>query len=152
MSLRPITLSLLLAFSLTGTALAQTKPVGMQDEPPFIEHRVALQLSDEGEAKHTQVLNNVLNVLKFYGLDKVAIEVVTFGPGVELLREGNPNTARISSLIEQGVHFDICMNTLEAMERKSGKPFPLNPQAIKVPAGIAQLMTLSEKGYTVIRP
>jgi intracellular sulfur oxidation DsrE/DsrF family protein len=133
-------------------AHAQTAPVGMPDEPPFVEHRLALQLSDASEDKQTLVLSNASNVLKFYGLDKVAIEVVTFGPGVELLREGNPNTARIASLIEQGVHFDVCMNTLEAMERKNGKPFPLNPHSVKVEAGIAQLMTLSEHGYTVIHP
>ncbi len=82
----------------------------------------------------------------------MAIEIVTFGPGVELLREGNPNTARISSLIEEGVRFDVCMNTLEAMERKTGKPFPLNPQSIKVTAGVVQLITLAEHGYTIIHP
>ncbi len=152
MSLRPIGLLLVFALLMMGGALAQTKHAGMPDEPPFVEHRVALQLSDESEAKQTQVLNNAFNILKVYGPDQVAIEVVTFGPGVELLREGNPHAARISSLIEQGVRFDVCMNTLEAMERISGKPFPLNLQAIKVPAGITQLMTLSEKGYTVIRP
>jgi intracellular sulfur oxidation DsrE/DsrF family protein len=152
MSIRFLALLMSMLSMSIGYAMAQPKSVGMQDEAPFVEHRLAIQLSDASEEKQTQVLNNALNVLKFYGPDKVAIEVVTFGPGVELLREGNPNTSRIASLIEQGVRFDVCINTLEAMERKSGKPFPVNPQAVKVPAGITQIMTLSEHGYTVIRP
>jgi intracellular sulfur oxidation DsrE/DsrF family protein len=152
MSIRFLALLMSMLSMSFGYAMAQPKSVGMQDEAPFVEHRLAIQLSDASEEKQTQVLNNALNVLKFYGPDKVAIEVVTFGPGVELLREGNPNTSRIASLIEQGVRFDVCMNTLEAMERKSGRPFPVNPQAVKVPAGITQIMTLSEHGYTVIRP
>jgi intracellular sulfur oxidation DsrE/DsrF family protein len=153
--LMPIRLALLalgMAFMIPDIVYAQTATVGMPDEPHFVEHRLALQLSDESEEKQTLVLNNASNVLKFYGLDKVAIEIVTFGPGVELLREGNPNAARISSLIGQGVRFDVCMNTLEAMERKSGKPFPLNPHSIKVTAGVVQLITLAEHGYTVIHP
>jgi intracellular sulfur oxidation DsrE/DsrF family protein len=135
-----------------GGAAAQTPAVGMPDEPAFVEHRLAIQLSDDSEGKQAQTLNAAFNVLKAYGPDKVAIEIVTFGPGVELLREGNPIEVRISSLIAQGVRFDVCMNTLETIERTTGKAFPLNPHAQKVSAGVVQLMTLAEHGYMVIRP
>ena len=69
------------------------------------------------------------NLLKFYGPDKIAIEVVAFGPGIALLRADSPNRAYVDSLISQGVQFDVCMNTVETIERETGHQVPLNPKA-----------------------
>jgi len=146
-------LALILA---TAPALAQgpAQPtgIGMPGEPIFTEHRLVLQLSDADDAKQTQVLNNAANVLEVYGPDKVAIEVVTFGPGIDLLHDGNKNAERIHSLTLQGVVFDVCLNTVHTIERNTGKPYALNPLARPVRAGIVQIMTLAEHGYTVVRP
>ena len=51
-------------------------------DKPFAEHRIALQLSDKDSKKQTEVLNVANNLLKAYGPDAVAVEVVTFGPGI----------------------------------------------------------------------
>jgi intracellular sulfur oxidation DsrE/DsrF family protein len=83
---------------------------------------------------------------------EVAIEVVAVGPGIYLVRDGNPNAERITGVVKQGVKFDDCMNTIETIERNTGKPFPLNPQAQRVPSGVSQFLTLSEHGYTIVRP
>lgn len=150
-----------LAVLLLGAALATTHahaqvsqvPVlGPAAEPAFVEHRVTLQISDPGDAKQTLILNVAFNILNVYGPDKVAIEVVAFGPGLDLLRDGNPNAERISSLVAHGVHFDACENTIDTIERNTGKPFPLNKDARRVVAGAPQIMTLAEHGYTTIRP
>lgn len=125
---------------------------GMPDEPAFTEHRLALQISDNTAAKQALVLSVAANVLKAYGLDKVAIEVVAFGPGLELLNRDNPNASKIQDLVRQGVRFDACLNTIATIERETGKPFPLNPNAHKVEAGIVQIITLVEHGYTNVRP
>lgn len=152
---RALIAALLLA---TGAVLAQPalaqspSKVGVAGESAFVEHRLALQISDATPAKQTLLLNVAFNVLKSYGPDKVAIEIVAFGPGLDLLHEGNPNAARIRSLASQGVVFDACMNTLETIERNTGKPYPLQPEARKVIAGVVQLTTLHEHGYTIIRP
>ncbi len=143
---------LLLGLIVAVQARAQAPSVGMANESAFVEHRLTLQLSDAGDAKQTQVLNVAFNILKVYGPDTVAIEVVAFGPGIDLLRVDNSNAERIRSLITQGVRFDACMNTIATIERKTGKPFPLNSQAIRVPSGAAHIMTLSEHGYVTIRP
>lgn len=131
---------------------AQSPSTKLANEPAFVEHRITLQISDPGEAKQTLLLNVAFNVLKVYGPDKVAIEVVAFGPGIDLLHDGNSNAERISSLVAQGVHFDACMNTVETIERNTGKPYPLNPQAHRVVAGVPQILTLAEHGYTTVRP
>jgi intracellular sulfur oxidation DsrE/DsrF family protein len=144
--------SILAALALGGHARADEPVLGVAAEPAFTEHRMTLQISDAGEAKQTTTLNVAFNILKVYGPDKVAIEIVAFGPGIELMRDGNPNAERIRSLVTQGVHFEACNNTIETLERKTGKSFPVNPQARRVISGVAQIMTLAEHGYTTIRP
>lgn len=131
---------------------AQTATPGVPGEPTFAEHRLAIQLSDNNADKEALVLSVAANVLKVYGPDKVAIEVVAFGPGVDLLRAENPNKALIESLIVQGVRFDVCMNTIDTIERKTGRSYPLNPHAQKVVAGVERIMTLAEHGYVTVRP
>jgi intracellular sulfur oxidation DsrE/DsrF family protein len=146
----------IIAVGLSAAASAQAQkpaaPESLPEESAFVEHRLTLQLSDGGDAKQAQVLNVAYNVLTYYGPDKVSIDVVAFGQGIDLLRDGNPNAERISSLVSQGVHFDICMNSVETFERNTGKPFPLNPLAHPVQAGVPRIMTLAEHGYTTVRP
>ena len=60
--------------------------------------------------------------------------------------------SRVDSLVSQGVRFDVCMNTVETIERNSGKRLQLNPKAVPVEAGVAQILALTEKGYTLVRP
>jgi hypothetical protein len=120
-------------------------------EKPFAEHHLVLQISDGEQDKQLLVLSIAYNLLKAYGPDKIAIEVVTFGPGIDLLRTGSPNRVRVDSLISQGVQFDICMNTVDTLERE-GKMVDINPKAVKVQVGVGRILELTEKGYTLVRP
>jgi len=138
----------LLVLALAGSAAAQTPP--LQDKP-FAEHKLVMQLSDNTPDKQLLVLSVAYNLLKAYDPDKIAIEVVTFGPGIDLLRAESPNRARIDSLISQGVQFDICMNTVDTLERE-GKHVDINPKAVKVQVGVGRILQLTEKGYTLVRP
>lgn len=121
-------------------------------DKPFVEHKIVLQLSDRDAAKQGLVLSVANNLLKAYDPDKIAIEVVAFGPGIDLLRADSPNRARVDSLIAQGVRFDACMNTVETIERETGQRPPLNPKAVPVQVGVGQIMTLVEHGFTLVRP
>lgn len=132
--------------------VVQAAETGISGESAFVEHRVALQLSDADAGKHALILSVANNILKYYGPDKVAIEIIAFGPGISLLRSDSPDLEKIHSLVAQGVKFDACGNTMDTIERQTGKPFPLNPSAQRVPAGVVQLITLQEHGYTIIRP
>lgn len=125
---------------------------GTSADKPFAEHHLVLQLSDDDAKKQGLIISVANNLLKFYGPDKIAIEVVTFGPGIALTRADNPNRAYVDSLISQGVQFDICMNTVDTIERETSHKIPLNPKAKQVEAGVAQILALTEKGYTLVRP
>ena len=145
---RTIVGALLLA-SLTTLARAQQPP--LQDKP-FAEHKIALQLSDGDAKKEALVISVAYNLLKAYDPDKIAIEVVAFGPGIDLLRTENSNRKLVESLIAQGVRFDVCLNTLDTIERETGKRPEIIPDATPVQVGVGQVLHLTENGYTLVRP
>jgi uncharacterized protein len=130
---------------------AQAQQVPLQDKP-FAEHKVVLQLSDNDPKKQGLVISVANNLLKFYDPDKVAIEVVAFGPGIDLLRPDNANRKMVESLVAQGVRFDICLNTVDTIERDSGKRPEFIPVATPVQVGVGQILLLTENGYTLVRP
>jgi len=140
------------AFSLAAKPSAAAAGNNVSADKPFAEHHLALQLSDDDAKKQALVISVAYNLLKFYGPDKIAIEVVAFGPGIALLRADSPNRKLVDSLVAQGVRFDVCMNTVETVERETGHRVPLNPNAKRVEAGVAQILVLTEKGYTLVRP
>jgi uncharacterized protein len=139
----------LLAAMIVPAAHAQQVP--LQDKP-FAEHKIVLQLSDSDPKKQGLVISIANNLLKFYDPDKVAIEVVAFGPGIELLRPDNANRKMIESLAAQSVRFDICLNTVDTIERDSGKRPEFIPVATPVQVGVGQILFLTENGYTLVRP
>jgi uncharacterized protein len=139
----------LLAAMVVPAARAQQVP--LQDKP-FAEHKIVLQLSDSDPKKQGLVISVANNLLKFYDPDKVAIEVVAFGPGIELLRPDNANRKMIESLVMQSVRFDICLNTVDTIELDSGKRPEFIAVATPVQVGVGQILFLTENGYTLVRP
>ena len=131
--------------------LASAQQVPLQDKP-FAEHKVVLQLSDGDPKKQALVLSVANNLLKFYDPDKVAIEVVAFGPGIDLLRTGSDHRRQVESLIAQGVRFDVCLNTVDTIERETGKRPEFLSVATPVQVGVAQILHLAENGYTLVKP
>jgi intracellular sulfur oxidation DsrE/DsrF family protein len=137
--------------ALMATAASAAEPAPLP-EKPFAEHRIVLQLSDNDAAKQGLVISVANNLLKHYDPDKVAIEVVAFGPGIDLLSPGNSHRARIESLVAQGVRFDICLNTVDTVERESGKRPEFIAAATPVKVGVGHILSLTENGFTLVRP
>jgi intracellular sulfur oxidation DsrE/DsrF family protein len=138
-----------MAATIPPPARAEQPPL---PDKPFAEHRIALQLSDNDPKKQSLVLSVANNLLKFYDPDKVAIEVVAFGPGIDLLRPDNGNRKMVESLVAQGVRFDVCLNTVDSIERETGHRPDIIPAATPVQVGVGQILSLTESGYTLVRP
>ena len=130
---------------------AQGQQVPLQDKP-FAEHKIVLQLSDNDPKKQGLVISVANNLMKFYDPDKVAVEIVAFGPGIELLRPDNPNRKLLESLVAQGARVDVCLNTVDTLERDTGKRPDYIAAATPVQVGVAQILFLTENGYTLVRP
>ncbi len=143
--------ALLLALALglgTGTGAAQAQADRLEQDS-LADHHVVIQISEGDGFKQRIVLNNVANMLKHYGPDRVQIEVVAYGPGLRLLFADNPNKGRIASMIEQGVTFSACSNTMGKMHKKLSD---LVDGCRKVPGGVVQIMERQEQGWAYIRP
>jgi intracellular sulfur oxidation DsrE/DsrF family protein len=145
-------LASMLVFLLALVAPATRAQQAPLQDKPFAEHKIVLQLSDNDPKRQALVISVAYNLLKFYDPDKVAIEVVAFGPGIDLLRTDNGNRNRVESLIAQGVRFDVCLNTVDTVERDTGKRPEIIPAATPVQVGVGQILLLTENGYTLVRP
>jgi intracellular sulfur oxidation DsrE/DsrF family protein len=139
------------ALTVTLASVGRAQQAPLQDKP-FAEHKIVLQLSDNDPRKQALVISVANNLLKFYDPDKVAVEVVAFGPGIDLLRSESLSRKQVESLIAQGVRFDVCLNTVDTVERETGRRPDIMPGATAVQVGVGQILFLTENGYTLVRP
>ena len=141
----------LLASLLWFVPFAMANEVEGEEFKPFAEKHIILQLSDQ--ANEAVVLDTANNLIKHYGgPDMIDIEIVTFGKGVRLMYADSPHKIRIASLVENGVRFYVCRNTLDTMERMHGERPKIDPAAIMVQAGVAHIIDRVDDGYILIRP
>jgi uncharacterized protein len=120
-------------------------------------HKVAIQVSTNDPASMNLALNNAQNILNYYKSKKetVAVEIVTFGPGLHLLRaDTSPVKQRIAtmSLENPNVKFAACENTKTNMAKAENKEITFVTEAKSVPSGVITLMELQKKGYAYLRP
>lgn len=114
--------------------------------------RLVIQVNKKDEELQSHVLSNIVNLQKHFGMDNIEIEVIAYGPGIWLLTDKSKYTDRIESLMMQNVVFTACGNTLDTIERADGKRPTLLEGVETVPAGIARLMELQEKGWSYLSP
>lgn len=120
-------------------------------------HRLILQVNTNDPAAMNLALNNATNVAQYYkdAGEKVKIEVVTFGPGLHMLRDDtSPVKARIEemALSTPEVSFKACGNTQERMHKAENKDIPIVRQAEVVKSGVVRVMELQENGWSYVKP
>ncbi|WP_024516094.1 hypothetical protein [Bradyrhizobium sp. Tv2a-2] len=121
------------------------------------EHHLILQVNTNDPGAMNLTLNNAMNVTQYYKDrdEKVKIEVITFGPGLNMLRQDtSPVKARIETmaLSTPEVSFKACGNTQENMRKAENKDIPIVPQAQVVKSGVVRVMELEEQGWTYVKP
>lgn len=122
-----------------------------------VTHHVAIHVDQNDPQVMNMALNNAKNVSSYYASqgDEAIIEMVAYGPGLNMLVEGkSPVADRISamSLEMDNLSFAACGNTLKGMEAKAGHAVPLMSEAVVVPSGVVRLIELQEQGYAYVRP
>lgn len=114
-------------------------------------HKLAIHVDRDDDVTLRLAVNNAKKAWQELQPD-IAIEVVTYGPGIALVTEGGPHAADVVELMKKGVKFDLCQVTLDKMTEKKGRrPELINGVAI-VPSGTVKLMELQEQGYAYLRP
>jgi len=120
-------------------------------------HRLALQISDDDPVKMRAVLDVAANVSRHYSGqgEDVEIVVVAFNGGLDMLLEDrSPVKERLVNFLKSmpNVSFIACGNTLETVAAKEDKRPPLIEGVGVTQVGVAALMDLAEKNWTIVRP
>jgi uncharacterized protein len=126
---------------LVFAALSQT--------PGGPKHHVVFQLSEAEGPEWGSMVLHVNNLRAAFAQDGGSqVEVVFFGPGLNMLRKTNSAYAdRLKQLADNGVTLAACQNAMRLMNVKTEDLFPF---AAQVDAGVAELTRKQEAGWAYI--
>ena len=145
-----ILLAVMLLAGMSGSArCAETR---LASPPPDFDHprKIMLQLTSKNQRDINNLLYNVVNIQKFYGMDNVRVAVIAFGDGMQALYgKTSPVADRVRSLLQYDVEFVACGNTMTATNHKRDE---LIAGVKVVTAGIPEIVERTLRGWVYIRP
>ena len=106
-------------------------------------------VSDPDPAKWNLALNNARNAQVDLGADKVDIEIVAYGPGINMLKFDAVTANRVSEAVKNGVKIVACENTMTAQKIVKAD---MHPSVSYVPAGVVHIMQRQHQGWAYVRP
>ncbi len=136
-----------LIFLLAAPLAAQVADKGKPAQAP--RNKIVFQVSDNDPARWNLVLNNVKNLQKELGADNVKIEVVAYGPGINMFKLDSEVGGRLQEAADSGVKLAACGNTMKGAKLTMAD---MHPAVSQVPAGIVELMRKQQEGWAYIRP
>lgn len=136
---------------------AQAKSKASKQAKSEKVHKIAIQVAENNPQLMNLALNNANNIVSHYKKagEKVVVEIVTFGPGLHMLRDDtSPVKQRVQqmSLEVPEVTFAACANTQANMKKQENKDITLLSEAKVTPSGVVRLAELQQQGYAYIRP
>jgi intracellular sulfur oxidation DsrE/DsrF family protein len=153
-------LATLLALSPVGlagfSASASSQMEKSAGSPKREPHRVAMHINSSDATLMGQALNNAQNLQDFYAAksEQLELRIVAHGPGLHMLRKDtSPVMERLATMKQAMPHLSLaaCSNTRRTMEKAEGKSIPLTELAETVPSGVAELVSLQERGWSYLR-
>ncbi|MDX2157993.1 MAG: DsrE family protein [Hyphomicrobiaceae bacterium] len=147
-SMRKLMLGVAVLFATVLPALAQ-------GAKPTDTYKVALQVSESDPKILNLALNNVENMIAEYKKLGKKVEVVAYGPGLDIFREDkSPVKARVQTigLANQNVTFSACTVTHGKAEKSEGHAVKIMSEAKMVPSGVLRLVELQRNGWAYIKP
>jgi len=130
-------------------ALAVAVPLFAAAQEAAKPTRVVVQVSESDPARWNLVLNNVKNLQDDLGADKVAIEIVAYGPGIGMLKFDASTNSRVSDAIKSGVAVQACENTMRNQKLVRAD---MHPAVSYVSAGVVQIIRRQQEGWSYLRP
>ncbi len=133
-------------FSTTSSA-AQPAPASPQSAA--VQNKVVLQVSDNDPAKWNLALNNAKNIQQVLGKNNVTIEIVSYGPGIDMVKMESELANRVDEAVGAGVKVVACEVTMKVRHLTKEDMLPL---VGFVPSGAVELIKRQQEGYAYIRP
>ena len=142
-------LATLFSLALTLASL-NVKAADMLGAAAALTHdKVVFQVSDAGPAKWNLTLNNAKNIQDAVGKNNVDIEIVAFGPGIEILKRESEMGGKIDKALADGIKIVACENTMKGMKLTTADMLPTIGY---VPSGVVELMRKQKEGWSYLRP
>lgn len=133
---------LLAAMSVT----AGNKPV--RPGKPEI-YRVIFQVSDSNPQKWYLTLHNARNVQKALGRDQVQMEILAYGPGLDMVLLETEVAEDLHEAMENGIRIIACENTMAGRKLTRAD---MHPGIDYVKTGVLHLMKRQRAGWAYVRP
>ncbi len=118
-------------------------------ETPAAKEKLVIQVSDADSGKWNLALNNAKNVQQAFGADKVDIEIVTYGPGIGMLKMDSVVANRVDDSKQAGISIVACQNTMRNMKLTNED---MLPNTSYVPSGVVEIIKKQKDGYAYLRP
>ncbi len=142
---------IVLSMVLINACAVQT-PVVAADSEKFEVHKLVIQMNKRDPEIQAEVISNIVNVSKYYGVDNVEIELVAYGPGIYFVTKQSEFRKRIESLMMQDVVFTACGDTIKTIKRTKGIDLDLIDDVVVVRNGVPRMMDLQQQGYSYLSP
>ena len=131
------------------------------------KQKVVYHINYDDPKKQTGALRNVQNHINAVGAENLDLKIVLHGNGLALLLEPDSlakltkfkhanadetMTAKIDSLKDQGVDFNVCANTVRGRKVDLETDLYNVDKKDVVPSGVAEVARLQAMGYSYIKP
>jgi hypothetical protein len=120
-----------------------------QATPKSERYKVVLQVSDADPAKWNLAVNNARNVQTDLGAQNVDVEIVAYGPGLNMLKSDSKVAARLAEALDNNIGLMACENTMRNTKVTKADMYA----GIRyVDAGVVHIMKRQREGWAYIRP
>lgn len=113
------------------------------------KNRVVIQVSENDPKNWNLALNNAQNLQNHYGKDNVQVEIVAYGPGLNMLKADSKVAGRINGALDNSVDIAACGTTMKKMKVAKND---LVAGTRVVAGGIIEISDRQQQGWTYIRP
>jgi len=159
-----LTTRILTAF-LIGVSLLMSTTAFANDR--YGKQKVVYHINYDNPKKQAGALRNIQNHINAVGAENLELKVVLHGNGLALLldpeslpkltkfKHANANetmTAKIDSLKNQGVDFNVCANTVRGRKVDLENDLYNVDEKDIVPSGVAEVAYLQAQGYSYVKP
>ncbi len=138
-------LSVPLLAAVTGCATQNTAPARALTADGRVP--VVFHVTSGDPSYWNQALNNAGNFRSAMGSDKVFIEVVVNGPGINMLKAESRVEPRVTGALTDGVKIVACEQTMKAMKLTKAD---MIPGIGYVPGGIVEVVERQRDGWSYV--
>ena len=129
--------------------------VGTAHAGDYGKQKVVYHINVDDPKVLKAALGNIRNHISAVGKENIDLRVVIHGPGIALLQMANkdPDFAdKIANLKREGVHFNVCNNTLVGKKiNYKTDLYDVSKEDI-VPSGVAEIAKLEAEGFSYVKP